>query len=350
MAAIVPAGDAGADPGQDQRGHARHREDQVRSSANAEDVPNFDGAGLHDSFAADTDQAGPPDSSVPRRGGGRATAARSSARSSRSRVGCAIKGVYASLWNKRAVEERSFARIDQPTIAMGLAIVPAYDTESDVAANAVVVTRVLNTDDVFGYSLSVQQGNNLVTNPDPGTVLRGHHRGFHLRRRADQPHRDPVRQAHAGRARARPSRCCRDEQMLELVDLAKRRRTGLLPRRRRATTRDCRFVTAANDKDVAGSRAEDPRERAARLQAGPRVRRPLTGARSGAGPAPTTSGSASSSSRQECTGCEAEQAAGLVDRQHRVVLAEVRRAPRRPGTPLRRAPRSGGTSRCRPRR
>ena len=52
---------------------------------------------------------------------------------------------------------------------MGLAIVPAYDIESEVAANAVVVTRVLNTDDVFGYSLSVQQGNNLVTNPDPGT-------------------------------------------------------------------------------------------------------------------------------------------------------------------------------------
>jgi hypothetical protein len=77
--------------------------------------------------------------------------------------------VYASLWNKRVVEERSLARIDQRTIAMGLAIVPVYDTESEVAANAVVVTRVLNTDDVFGYSLSVQLGNNLVTNPNPGT-------------------------------------------------------------------------------------------------------------------------------------------------------------------------------------
>ena len=28
---------------------------------------------------------------------------------------------------------------------------------------------MLNTSDVFGYSLSVQVGNNLVTNPDPGT-------------------------------------------------------------------------------------------------------------------------------------------------------------------------------------
>ncbi len=34
---------------------------KVRSSANAEDVPNFDGAGLHDSFAADTDKQDRPD-------------------------------------------------------------------------------------------------------------------------------------------------------------------------------------------------------------------------------------------------------------------------------------------------
>lgn len=34
---------------------------KVRSSANAEDVANFDGAGLHDSFAADTDKDDLPD-------------------------------------------------------------------------------------------------------------------------------------------------------------------------------------------------------------------------------------------------------------------------------------------------
>ena len=33
---------------------------KVRSSANAEDMPNFDGAGLHDSFAADTDKRDRP--------------------------------------------------------------------------------------------------------------------------------------------------------------------------------------------------------------------------------------------------------------------------------------------------
>lgn len=139
---------------------------KVRSSANAEDVPNFDGAGLHDSFAADLDKSDEPER--PCRfhdAGGGVTQRKVKPRS----LLCAVKGVYASLWNKRAIEERTFAHIDHASVAMGLAIVPAYDSEAEVVANAVVVTRVLNTDEVFGYTLSVQQGNNLVTNPDPGT-------------------------------------------------------------------------------------------------------------------------------------------------------------------------------------
>ncbi len=141
---------------------------KVRSSANAEDIPNFDGAGLHDSFSVKTKVADVRCQAcvvVDEIEDGGETKRKVDPRS----LGCAVKGVYASLWNKRAVEERSFARIDQATVAMGLAVVPAYDSESDVAANAVVVTRVLNTDAVYGYSLSIQQGNNLVTNPDPGT-------------------------------------------------------------------------------------------------------------------------------------------------------------------------------------
>lgn len=140
---------------------------KVRSSANAEDIPGFDGAGLHDSFSVKTKIADVP---------GQICAVRDESDGAETKrtvdpraLGCAVKGVYASLWNKRAVEERSFARIDQRSVAMGLAVVPAYDSEADVAANAVVVTRVLNTDAVYGYSLSVQQGNNLVTNPDQGT-------------------------------------------------------------------------------------------------------------------------------------------------------------------------------------
>jgi hypothetical protein len=141
---------------------------KVRSSANAEDIPGFDGAGLHDSFAADTDKRNDPDKPcrVEHETG---TSGEVKRKVKPKSLSCAVKGVYASLWNKRAIEERDFARIDQSSVAMGLAIVPAYDLESEVAANAVVVTRVLNTQDVYGYSLSVQEGNNLVTNPDPGT-------------------------------------------------------------------------------------------------------------------------------------------------------------------------------------
>ncbi len=136
---------------------------KIRSSANAEDIPGFDGAGLYDSFRArlaedDTDachfEIDADDGSLnvrPRR------------------VECAVKGVYASLWNKRAVEERSFARIDHATAGMGLAIVRRYEEVDDVAANSVVVTRVLNSSGVYGYSLSSQDDNNVVTNPAPGT-------------------------------------------------------------------------------------------------------------------------------------------------------------------------------------
>lgn len=217
---------------------------KVRSSANAEDVPNFDGAGLHDSYAADTGKRDRPispclveddeeDGEVKRKVKPKS-------------VGCAVKGVYASLWNKRAVEERSFARIDQRTVAMGLAIVPAYDSESEVAANAVVVTRVLNTDDVFGYSLSVQEGNNLVTNPDPGTYSEVTIAGFIS---DDQPTSLTVTRF----AKPTPQAPERTEpvlpagQMLELVDLAKRVERAYC----RATPgyyRSCDNVPAANDK------------------------------------------------------------------------------------------------------
>ena len=64
-------------------------------------------------------------------------------------LSCAIKGVYASLWNQRAVEERSFRRIYHQDAVMGLAIVPSYgflkDQGLDQTANSVVVTRVITS-------------------------------------------------------------------------------------------------------------------------------------------------------------------------------------------------------------
>ncbi|MBX3189797.1 MAG: hypothetical protein KF819_22420 [Labilithrix sp.] len=140
---------------------------KVRSSANAEDIPNFDGAGLHDSFAVKLSSVDAPDMAcrIEAEQDGPVTKLEIKPKT----VQCAIKGVYASLWNPRAIEERSFARLDHATAGMGLAIVPAYDTESEVAANGVVITRAVNSD-YLAYTLSLQRNNNLVTNPDPGTI------------------------------------------------------------------------------------------------------------------------------------------------------------------------------------
>ncbi|QIG38705.1 hypothetical protein G5T42_03730 [Microbacterium sp. 4R-513] len=194
---------------------------KVRSSANAEDVPDFDGAGLHDSYSADTTKRDRPIGPCLVEVDDDADDGEVKRKVKPKSVGCAIKGVYASLWNKRAVEERSFARIDQTTVAMGLAIVPAYDTDSEVAANTVIVTRVLNTQDVYGYSLSVQLGNNLVTNPDPGTYSEVTVAGFYSDdepisltiTRFAKPARDTAERTDAVLPR---------DRMLDLIDIAKR--------------------------------------------------------------------------------------------------------------------------------
>jgi hypothetical protein len=140
---------------------------KFRSSANAEDLPNFDGAGLYDSFSANNTKVDNADGSCQVI---TSTDVTTKLDMEPNTVACAMKGVFASVWNRRAVEERSFARLDHETAGMGIAVVPKYDLESDVAANAVVITRVIGSQAVFGYSFSTQVGNNLVTNPEPGTL------------------------------------------------------------------------------------------------------------------------------------------------------------------------------------
>ncbi len=140
---------------------------KFRSSANAEDIPNFDGAGLHDSFSVKLSSTDDADLScrIETEQDGPVTKLEIKPKTPQ----CGIKGVFASLWNTRAIEERSFARLDHTTAGMGIAVVPAYDTESEVAANGVLITRAVNSD-FLAYTLSLQKDNNLVTNPDPGTI------------------------------------------------------------------------------------------------------------------------------------------------------------------------------------
>ena len=143
---------------------------KVRSAANAEDVPNFDGAGLYDSFSANLTKTDNADGSCIVKQSSDGEGVETKLEVSPKTLSCAIKGVYASVWNKRAIEERSYARLDHATAFMGLAIVTKYDLIHEVSANSVVVTRVINADDTYGYTFSSQVGNNLVTNPTPGTL------------------------------------------------------------------------------------------------------------------------------------------------------------------------------------
>eukprot|EP01087_Luapelamoeba_hula_P011901 TRINITY_DN329_c1_g3_i1.p1 TRINITY_DN329_c1_g3~~TRINITY_DN329_c1_g3_i1.p1 ORF type:complete len:766 (-),score=154.04 TRINITY_DN329_c1_g3_i1:276-2525(-) len=140
---------------------------KFRSSASAEDIEGFNGAGLYNSYAAKIDLSGPPpDPATPTNCSLDVTADKMHPAS----IECAVKGVYASLYNERAIEERRFARIGGG-IVMALAAVPGYDSESAIVANAVVVTKIQGAGaaPLAGYTFSVEADNQLVTNPPPGT-------------------------------------------------------------------------------------------------------------------------------------------------------------------------------------
>ncbi len=143
---------------------------KIRSSGNAEDRDDFDGAGLHDSYSSKLSKNDTPDHKCQLVASKDAEAGETTKmKVSPKTVACAIKGVYASLWNLRALDERNHARINPKNVAMGLAVLPSYDTESPVTANSVVVTRVPGSHEIIGYKMSVQKDNNTITNPTPGT-------------------------------------------------------------------------------------------------------------------------------------------------------------------------------------
>jgi hypothetical protein len=113
---------------------------RLRSSSNAEDLPSFSGAGLYTSVSAN--RPGEP----------------ASAR---------ICLVWASTWNWKAVEERSFWNVDHASVRMAVAVETSYPDE---AANGVLITRNLATPSLNGMYVNVQLGEVSVTNPTDGAL------------------------------------------------------------------------------------------------------------------------------------------------------------------------------------
>jgi hypothetical protein len=121
-----------------------HDKIRMRSSTNAEDLEGFSGAGLYTSVSGNDYEGG-----VLRKASER------------------ILKVWASVWNWKAYEERSFWNIDHASVRMGVAINRAYDDEQ---VNGVIITENLINPAVPGLYMNAQLGEVSVTNPEGGEL------------------------------------------------------------------------------------------------------------------------------------------------------------------------------------
>jgi pyruvate,water dikinase len=115
---------------------------RFRSSSNAEDLAEFNGAGLYDS------KTGIPGDST-------------------KTVERAIKSVWASLWNDRAFSEREYFNINQLTVFMGILVHESFPEE---ISNGVVITKNLYRDTESGYVINMQKGETSVVQPPEGVT------------------------------------------------------------------------------------------------------------------------------------------------------------------------------------
>ncbi len=130
---------------------------RLRSSSNAEDSLDFNGAGLYESTSAcladetDADVVGPSHCDLDQSG---------------ERGLCrGIGTVYASLWGTRAYEEREWYGIDHRAVAMGILV----DTRSkDERANIVAFTGNPLLEDDDRFLVNAQLGELDVVSSEPG--------------------------------------------------------------------------------------------------------------------------------------------------------------------------------------
>jgi len=100
----------------------------VRSSTNAEDLPGFNGAGLYDTVANVRGKAA---------------------------LGQAVKTVWASLWNLRAVDERDVFGIDHRQVYAAVMIQVGV---AATAAGVLVTTNLYDKRDADGFTINAKWG------------------------------------------------------------------------------------------------------------------------------------------------------------------------------------------------
>ncbi len=116
---------------------------RFRSSTNSEDLPNFSGAGLYDSYSYDPSKP-------------------------KKTIAQALKKTWASVLNLRAYDERELFEIPHLDVYMAILVSPAF---KDELANGVAVTRnIVNPQLGPGLYINTQLGEEAVTNPSPDVV------------------------------------------------------------------------------------------------------------------------------------------------------------------------------------
>ncbi|WP_343697403.1 PEP/pyruvate-binding domain-containing protein [Flavobacterium sp.] len=121
---------------------AKFKNFRFRSSTNAEDLDDFNGAGLYDS------KTGIMGDSI-------------------KTFEKAIKQVWASVWNEASYNERELFGIDQQNIAMGVLVHRSFPDE---LANGVVITKNIFRENFPGITVNIQKGENSVVKPAKGEI------------------------------------------------------------------------------------------------------------------------------------------------------------------------------------
>ena len=115
---------------------------KFRSSTNVEDLEEFNGAGLYDSYSG---ELGNEKKSIEK----------------------AIKKVWASLWNYRAYEEREYFNIDKKTVAMGILVHRSFPNEE---LNGVAITTNIADRNYPAFTINAQLGEESVVLPENGSI------------------------------------------------------------------------------------------------------------------------------------------------------------------------------------